>query len=75
MKDVKELLYELTGNKDVFDESVDLIESEIIDSLIFIELLSAFEDEGIEIAPTRVDRNKFRSAAGIETLLNEAKKQ
>lgn len=44
---------------------VDLIESGILDSLALIELLSELEDIGIEIQPTQVDKNEFRTIDGI----------
>ena len=64
---IKEIILSVCGG-DAFEEGVDLIESGILDSLAFIELLSEFEDIGIEIQPTRVDKNEFRTVDGIVKL-------
>lgn len=74
MTDVKNLLYEICENERVFDEDIDLVESGLLDSYATIELLSALEDEGIEIQITRIDRNLLRSVSGIEKLVEEAGK-
>jgi D-alanine--poly(phosphoribitol) ligase subunit 2 len=55
--------------------NVDLIESGILDSLAFIELLSEFEDIGIEIQPTQVDKNEFRTCNSIINLAKQYKSQ
>ena len=73
MIDVKKLLFEICEDKAVYDEGVDLIESGLLDSLAVIELFEALEDEGIELQPTRIDRNCLRSAEGIERLIREYK--
>ena len=74
MTDVKKLLFEICEDERVFDEDIDLIESGLLDSYATIELLSALEDEGIEIHITRIDRNLLRSVSGIEKLVEEAGK-
>ena len=66
MIDVEKLLLEITEDERVKDKNIDLIESGVIDSYVFIELLSRLEDEGITIYPTRIDRNKLRTIKGIE---------
>lgn len=71
MIDVKKLLYEIIDDERIFDKNVDLIESELLDSFAFIELFSRLEDMGINIQPTRIDRNKLRSIDGISELINE----
>lgn len=73
MIDVKKLLYELCEDERVFDPEIDLIESGLMDSFAMIELFTALEDEGIELQPTRIDRNLLRSAKGIETLIASAR--
>jgi len=40
MINIEQILYELSDNKNVFDPNFDLIESNILDSYNFIELLS-----------------------------------
>ena len=47
MIDVKKMLYELCEDKKVYDDSIDLIESGILDSYMFIELFSKLEEYGI----------------------------
>ncbi len=74
MTDIKKLLYEICEDEKVFDENTDLIESGILDSYATIELLSALEDEGIEIQITQIDRNLLRTVSGIEKLAQEALK-
>ncbi|MBQ2899026.1 MAG: D-alanine--poly(phosphoribitol) ligase subunit 2 [Oscillospiraceae bacterium] len=74
MTDVKKLIFEICEDERVFDEDIDLIESGLLDSYATIELLSALEDEGIEIQITRIDRNLLRSVSGIEKLVEEAGK-
>ena len=71
MIDVKKMLYELCEDKKVYDDSIDLIESGILDSYMFIELFSKLEDYGIVLYPTRIDRAKLRTVKGIEELIIE----
>ena len=75
MTKVENFLYEICEDKRVFDEDIDLIESGLLDSYALIELLSALEDEGIEIQITQIDRNLLRSVSGIEKLVEEAGKR
>lgn len=71
MIDVKKLLCEVCASDEVYTEGIDLYESGLLDSLAFIELLEALEDEGICINPTQVDRTKFHTVNGIEELIRE----
>ena len=71
MIDVKELLYEICEDETVFDKDIDLIDSGLLDSYAFIELFSKLEDYNINIYPTQIDRNKLRTIAGIEELIND----
>ena len=71
MIDVPKLLYEICEDENVFNENIDLIEEGILDSYAFIELFSKLEDYGINIQPTRIDRNKLRTVKGIEELISE----
>ena len=71
MIDVKQLLYEICEDQRVFDPDVDLIESGLMDSYAMIELFTFLEEKGIEIYPTRIDRNLLRSVKGIETLIKK----
>ncbi len=71
MIDVEKLLYEIIEDDRIFDKDIDLIESGLLDSYAFIELFSRLEDMGINIQPTRIDRNKLRSIEGIRELIKE----
>ena len=71
MKDLKEILMEICEDERVLDSSIDLLESGILDSFAFIELFSYLEDEGIELQPTRIDRNSLRSIDGIQKLIDD----
>ncbi len=69
--DVLKLLYEICEDDLLYEKDIDLIESGILDSYAFIELFSRLEDYGINIQPTRIDRNKLRTIKGIEQLIEE----
>ena len=71
MIDLKEILMEICEDERVLDSSIDLLESGILDSFAFIELFSYLEDEGIELQPTRIDRNSLRSIDGIQKLIDD----
>ena len=71
MKDLKEILMEICEDERVLDPSIDLLKSGILDSFAFIELFSYLEDEGIELQPTRIDRNSLRSIDGIQKLIDD----
>lgn len=69
--DILKLLYEICEDEGVYEKGIDLIESGLLDSYAFIELFSKLEDYGIDIQPTRIDRNKLRTIEGIEELIND----
>lgn len=71
MIDVKKILYNLCEDEKVYDDSTDLIDSGILDSLMLIELFSTLEDNGIVLYPTRIDRDKLRTVKGIEELISD----
>lgn len=73
MIDVEQILFELTNNKNVFDPNFDLIESNVLDSYNFIELISILEDNGISIHPTRIDKELLRTTTGIKTLIEQSR--
>ena len=73
MIDVKKILLEICGDKRILDDSIDLIDSGLLDSYAFIELFSRLEDYGLDVQPTRIDRNKLRTIKGIEELIKENK--
>ncbi len=64
---IVELLEEFTGvGKEEILQEKDLLESGIIDSLTYGELIFALEDEyDIEIQPTVVPLEKWRTVEGI----------
>ena len=68
---IRSLLVRVCGTEDALDESIDLIDSGILDSLAFIELLTELDFEGISIQPTQVDRNCFRNINSIIELVKE----
>ena len=68
MIDVKKILYEICEDENVYNPDFDLIESGLLDSF---ELFARLEDEGIEIQPTRIDREKLRTPKGIEELVEK----
>ena len=65
------IIQDLTGYKDLKkNKEIDLLENEILDSLAFIELISSLENEfNIEIQPTQVDPNTWRSINSIIDLV------
>lgn len=69
MINVSDLLYEICEDKHVYEQDFDLIESGLLDSYAFIELFSKLEDYGIELQPTRIDRNLLRTPKTIEQLI------
>ena len=73
--DISKLLYEICEDSGVYEEGIDLIESGLLDSYAFIELLSKLEDYGIVIQPTRIDRNQLRTIKGIEKLVDDCLKK
>ena len=68
---IRDLLVRVCGTEEALDESIDLIDSGILDSLAFIELLTELDFEGISIQPTQVDRNRFRNVNSIIELVKE----
>lgn len=73
-----DIIEELTGYEELREKrDIDLLENDILDSLAFIELINALNDEfNIEIQPTQVKPTTWRTVKGIvqmvEKLQNEA---
>ncbi len=67
----------LTGYEELRDDpDVDLIEEEILDSMAFVGLIAELEDEfGIEIQPTQVPGDTWRSVDRIARLVESLKKE
>ena len=62
--EIVERVTEFKGLKENLE--IDLLENEILDSLAFIELISALEDEfDIEIQPTQVNPDVWRKVSSI----------
>lgn len=75
MKDklnIKELLYEICEDERVFEDNINLVDSGLLDSYVFIELFARLEDYNIFLQPTRIDRSNLQTVAGIEELINDS---
>ena len=54
------------------NKNIDLLENEILDSLAFLELITALEEEfNVEIQPTQVNPNTWRSVEQITELVKK----
>ena len=73
--DVNKFICEICGLDEPLKDDEELIESEILDSLAIIELISALEDEGIVIHLTRIDRSRLKTVVSINKLIEETQKQ
>ncbi len=71
MVNIKDIICECCNLPQDIDDDFDLFENEALDSYAFIELFTRLEDEGIEIAPTRIDRTKLRTPKSIQLLIDE----
>lgn len=71
--DVNDILFQLCEDEKVWDDDCELIESGIMDSFAFIELLSVLEDNGIVIHPTQIDRNMLSTPGKIKKLISSDK--
>ncbi len=69
--DIPTLLYEICEDEAVFQKGIDLFDSGLLDSYAMIELFSRFEDYGIYLYPTRIDRTQLRTVEGIQKLVQD----
>lgn len=71
-----QILEEITGENNLnINDNIDLLEEGIIDSLAFVELTTILEEEfEIEIQPTLVPLDTWRSIEKITKLVKELKK-
>ncbi len=67
-----EIIEELTDFKGLREnKNIDLLENEILDSLAFIELINSLEEKfNVEIQPTQVNPDTWRSVEKISELVN-----
>lgn len=70
-----EIIENLTGYDKLKENvDIDLLENEILDSLAFIELMTILEEKfNIEIQPTQVEPNTWRSVKKIAELVEKLK--
>jgi D-alanine--poly(phosphoribitol) ligase subunit 2 len=70
-----EIIEQISDCKDLKEnKDIDLIENEVLDSLAFIELITALEDEfDIEIQPTQVNPDTWRSISSIAEFVEKLK--
>ena len=66
-----EIIENLTGYTELKEnKDIDLLENEILDSLAFVELITALEEEfDIEIQPTQVNPDTWRNVGKITELV------
>lgn len=66
-----EIIEEVSGFENLRENlEIDLLENEILDSLAFIELITALEEEfDIEIQPTQVEPSTWRKVEKIVELV------
>ena len=71
-----EIIEKITGYTELREnKNIDLLENEILDSLAFIELISALEEEfNVEIQPTQVKPDIWRSIEKIAELVEKLNK-
>lgn len=77
MKDeILEIVIKLTGYENLREnENIDLIEEDILDSLAFIQLITELEEKfDIEIQPTQVSADTWRTIKNITKMVEEKKK-
>lgn len=70
-----EIIEEISDYKNLKENrDIDLLENEILDSLAFIELITSLEDEfNIEIQPTQVEPDTWRTITAIANLVESLK--
>lgn len=66
------LLSEFCEHDEPITPDTELLESGLLDSLAFIELLNALEDMGAEIQPTQYPRSAFSTPRSIFEMCEKA---
>ncbi len=69
---ITSLLEQFTDHDSPILPDTELLDSGLLDSLAFIELLNALEDMGCPIQPTRIPRERFSTPESIAELCAEA---
>lgn len=74
---IVELIVKWTGYEKLRENKfVDLLEEDILDSLAFIEIITELEEEfDIEIQPTQVPQDTWRSVDNIVKMVKEKIKE
>ncbi len=75
MIDVKGILIDICDDERAGDSNIDLIDSGLLDSYAFIELFSRLEDLGIEVQPTRINRDILRNVDKLSEYINNINKK
>lgn len=72
-EEILDIIVKLTDYSELRNnDNIDLIEEDILDSLSFIELINELELKyNIEIQPTQVDSNTWRSVDNIVKMVEE----
>ncbi len=70
VEDIVGLLSDFCEHDGGIEPDTELLESGLLDSLAFIELLNALEDRGCEIHPTQYPREAFSTPAKIAEMCN-----
>ena len=72
-----DIIEELTGYEELREKrDIDLLENDILDSLAFIELINALNDEfNIEIQPTQGKPTTWRTVKGIVQMVEKLQKE
>lgn len=76
-EEIVELIVKWTGYEKLREnKDVDLLEEDILDSLAFIEIITELEEEfDIEIQPTQVPQDTWRSVDNIVKMVKEKIKE
>ncbi len=76
-EEIVELIVKWTGYEKLRENKyVDLLEEDILDSLAFIEIITELEEEfDIEIQPTQVPQDTWRSVDNIVKMVKEKIKE
>lgn len=69
---IREIIAGACGTREALEPGLDLVERGWMDSLALITLLEELEDLGVEIQPTRVPGDAFRTVEGIVALCRAA---